>query len=246
MPDGYRERVSRVPGAVVWSRPETAGPPARVLPDGCMDLLWADGELLVAGPDTRAYVVASTATFAGLRFAPGDAPTILGVPAHELRDQRVPLDALWPAARVRRLAGRVSATPDRCAGLEDVALDLMRPTDPTVRAVAAALAGGRSVAATAAGVGLGERQLLRRCLDAFGYGPKTLARILRLGRALDLARAGVPFAAVAARSGYADQAHLSRDVRALAGVPLRTLLPAAGGAAQSSGANRSTPLPSGS
>lgn len=26
-----------------------------MLPDGCMDLLWTEGRLLVAGPDTRPY-----------------------------------------------------------------------------------------------------------------------------------------------------------------------------------------------
>ena len=105
----------------------------------------------------------------------------------------------------------------------------MRATDAPRRSVAAiagarALRRGASVARTAELVGLGERQLHRRCQDAFGYGPKTLARILRLGRALDLARSGVPAATVAASTGYADQAHLSREVRDLAGVPLRALL----------------------
>ncbi|WP_461029927.1 helix-turn-helix domain-containing protein, partial [Streptomyces sparsus] len=69
-----------------------------------------------------------------------------------------------------------------------------------------------------------ERQLHRRAVRAFGYGPKTLARVLRLERALTLARAGLPFARVAADAGYADQAHLAREVKALAGVPLTTLL----------------------
>ncbi|GEL19666.1 hypothetical protein [Pseudonocardia asaccharolytica] len=54
-----------------------------------------------------------------------------------------------------------------------------------------------------------------------------------------LADAGVPAAEAAARTGYADQPHLSREVRALAGVPLGQLL-------AGSGANRATPLPSGS
>ena len=72
-------------------------------------------------------------------------------------------------------------------------------------------------------MGLNERRLHRRCLAAFGYGPKTLARILRMNRAVDLARAGTPFATVAVAAGYADQAHLARDVRALAGVPLGLL-----------------------
>ena len=56
------------------------------------------------------------------------------------------------------------------------------------------------------------------------YGPKTLARVLRLQRALGLARGGVPYAETAARAGFADQAHLARDVRELAGVPLTELL----------------------
>ena len=87
-----------------------------------------------------------------------------------------------------------------------------------------ALAAGRSVADTADALGLGARQLHRRALVAFGYGPKTLARVLRLQRALGLARQGVPFAETAALAGFADQAHLARDVRDLAGLPLSELL----------------------
>ncbi|WP_174531163.1 helix-turn-helix domain-containing protein, partial [Micromonospora maritima] len=69
----------------------------------------------------------------------------------------------------------------------------------------------------------------RRSLALFGYGPKTLARILRMRRALDLAHAGAPLAEVAARTGYADQAHLTRDVREFAGMPPTRLLAEAGG-----------------
>ncbi len=52
-----------------------------------------------------------------------------------------------------------------------------------------------------------------------------LARVLRLVRALELARGGMPYAAVAARAGYADQAHLAREVKALAGAPLGVIVP---------------------
>jgi transcriptional regulator GlxA family with amidase domain len=75
-------------------------------------------------------------------------------------------------------------------------------------------------------LGLSPRQLHRRCLPAFGYGPRLLTRILRLGQALDAARSGLPLADVAAACGYADQAHLSRDSRALAGAPPGALLAA--------------------
>uniref|UniRef100_UPI001C84EF4B helix-turn-helix domain-containing protein n=1 Tax=Streptomyces beigongshangae TaxID=2841597 RepID=UPI001C84EF4B len=98
------------------------------------------------------------------------------------------------------------------------------PPDRRLAAVVTALAAGRTVASTADAVGWSERQLHRRALAAFGYGPKTLARVLRLQRALSLARAGTPAAKTAAATGYADQAHLTREVRALTGSPLGALL----------------------
>ncbi|MEU3351895.1 helix-turn-helix domain-containing protein [Streptomyces sp. NPDC037389] len=229
----YAERASRLPDAVVWTR-GTAGPPGgskavTVLPDGCMDLLWTEGRLFVAGPDTRAYRpgAGGRGPWAGVRFHPGTAPALLGVPAHELRDRRVELADLWPGAEVRRFTERVDAAPDPAAALEELALRLAADApspDPLLRAVVASLAAGRSVAATAEAVGLGARQLHRRALNAFGYGPKTLARILRLQRALTLARAGVPFAETAVRAGFSDQAHLAREVRELAGESLSGLV----------------------
>jgi AraC-like DNA-binding protein len=80
------------------------------------------------------------------------------------------------------------------------------------------------VASAAWEIGLSSRQLRRRCLDAFGYPPKVLQRVLRFDAAMRLAWRGVPFASVAFEAGYADQAHLAREVRALAGVPLGQLI----------------------
>ena len=219
----YTERASRLAGAVLW----TGDGAGRVLPDGCMDLLWNDGRLLVAGADTRAYVTAgASGPWVGLRFHPGSAPAFLGVPAHELRDRRVELTDLWPAADVRRLRSRIAGAADPATAVEDIALERAAPADPVLHALVTALDAGRPVGATADELGLGARQLHRWSLVAFGYGPKTLARILRLQRALALARAGVPYAETAARCGFADQAHLARDVRELAGVPLTRLLAA--------------------
>ncbi|HEY7482847.1 MAG TPA: helix-turn-helix domain-containing protein [Streptosporangiaceae bacterium] len=94
------------------------------------------------------------------------------------------------------------------------------------------LGGEVSVRTAATRLGISERQLRRRSLAVFGYGPKTLQRVLRFQRALTLARAGGSLAAVAYDTGYADQAHLAHDVRDLAGVPLTDLLgPDAAGAA---------------
>jgi AraC-like DNA-binding protein len=198
-----------------------------------MDLLWNEARLIVAGPDTRAYVTdGEPSAWAGVRFYPGTAPGLLGVPAHEVRDRRVELADLWPVSEVRRLSGRIEAAADPVTALEDVALERAAdagPPDPLLRGVVTALDAGRPVAATADELGLGARRLHRRCLAAFGYGPKTLARILRLQRALALARGGTALADTAVQAGYADQAHLARDVKELAGMPLGELLGRRGG-----------------
>ncbi|MER6567633.1 helix-turn-helix transcriptional regulator [Streptomyces sp. NPDC001093] len=224
----YTEWASRLTGAVVWTNSPDGAGGRPVLPDGCMDLLWSEGRLLVAGPDTHPYVPGGPPRFwAGVRFFPGTAPALLGVPAHELRDLRVDLADLWPAARVRQLRERVEAAPDPATALEDIALDRAARTtaaDPLLHRLVERLDEGRPVSATAAELGVGTRTLHRRCLDAFGYGPKTLARILRLQRALALARSGTPYAETAVRAGYADQPHLAREVRELTGMPLGRLL----------------------
>ncbi|MFI9628342.1 DUF6597 domain-containing transcriptional factor [Streptomyces sp. NPDC052042] len=221
----YGERASRFDGATLWTLRVPDGPAPPVLPDGCMDLLWIDGRLLVAGPDTRAHVpdVVAGGRYAGIRFAPGTAPALLGVPAHELRDRRVGLADLWPGALVRTLTERVAEAAEPAAALEAIALRRAAgtaPPDALLRSVVAHLDAGRSVAETARAVGLGARRLHRRSLAAFGYGPKTLARILRLRRALDLARSGIPYAEAAVMAGCTDQAHLAREMRDLTGTTL--------------------------
>ncbi|MYZ37301.1 DUF6597 domain-containing transcriptional factor, partial [Streptomyces sp. SID4917] len=119
----YWERASRLDGAVVWTRTmtvDTGSTPYPVLPDGCMDLLWIGDRLLVAGPDTHAYAPEGIDGLycAGVRFAPGTAPALLGVPAHELRDRRVELADLWSSAEVRGLTGRLASAEDPADALE--------------------------------------------------------------------------------------------------------------------------------
>jgi AraC-like DNA-binding protein len=155
-----------------------------------------------------------------LRFGSGTGPGVLGLPADELVDRRVPLDDLWPAAEVRRL----SEADDPLAALTAAAASRWHDPDRVVVELARAARAGRPVADIAERCGLSPRQLQRKSNTAFGYAPKTLARIFRMQRAVRLARAGSPFAVVSAEAGYADQAHLAREVRTLTGVPLGALL----------------------
>ena len=104
-----------------------------------------------------------------------------------------------------------------------------RPVDGVAFEVAAMLNQPRpaSVPELARAIGLSERPLHRRCLAAFGYGPTVLARILRLQRALQLARSHhgpLRLAALAAGAGYFDQQHLAHEVRAIMGTTPTRLL----------------------
>jgi AraC-like DNA-binding protein len=230
-PVTYAERASRVPGAVLWtSRPRTV---TAVVPDGCMDVLWFDGRLMVAGPDTVPKFGGPPRHSAedqliGLRFAPGTGPAILGVPASTLRDQRVWLDDLWG----REAAAWESAFltgGSRGEVLEELAgrrFEDAHP-DPVLGRVVALCSDGARVDRVAREVAWSERTLRRRCEAAFGYGPKVLTRILRFQRAASLVRSGLGLSDAAVACGYADQSHLSRETRAMTGRPLSAMNPVA-------------------
>lgn len=205
---------------------------ALVLPDGCVDLLWHAGRLLVAGPDTVAQRAApGTGTTVGVCLRPGAART-LGVPASTLRDARVDAEDLWGAPGAR-LADAVAHAAD-----DDARLGLLTraiagriagvpPPDPLVAWAAARVGRGPvAVAELAREAALSERQLRRRFDEHVGYGPRTLHRVLRLQRLLDraVARPAEGLAALAAHGGYADQPHLAREVRALAGTTAAALV----------------------
>ncbi|MBB5957619.1 AraC-like DNA-binding protein [Saccharothrix tamanrassetensis] len=209
----------------VWQRSSSTPTVGRVVPDGCTDLIWSStGTLFVAGPDTVGHVTTvGPGEIFGVRFGPGVGPSVLGVPAHALRDLRVPLAELW--GRSAALEDALAGADDPCEVLASVAQDRLRaaPPDPVATVIARSVHMS-SVTALAEDLGLSTRQLHRRSLDAFGYGPKVLHRVLRFDRAMKLAWTGAPFADIAHRTGYADQAHLSREVKDLAGVPLGQLI----------------------
>jgi AraC-like DNA-binding protein len=236
VPVGYRE-LAPPPALAPWVRclweltvPGPGGPD-RIVPDGFMDLVASGPAVTLAGPDTGPWPVRRRAggVAVGVRFHPGAAPSLLGPPAVELRDTRVTPGELWGRAGAE-LAERVLEAPSPAARLAVMVaglrarLDGAGQPDPLVAAAVARLeanpAGAARVAALGPDLGLGERQLRRRFLAGVGYGPKTLARVLRFQRLLALLRdpGGPPsLAEVAVRVGYADQAHMTAECTRLAG-----------------------------
>ena len=142
---------------------------------------------------------------------------MLGVAADELRDRRVALEDLWGRAG-REAAERAGEDPFELLAALRGRLDGAAPDRRVVEAARRLVrAPATPVPALAASLGLGERHLRRRFAAGVGYGPKTFARVARFRRALALVRAGESLAAAAAEAGYADQAHMTRELVALAG-----------------------------
>jgi AraC-like DNA-binding protein len=234
--DVYREFVppawARGAIACFWVR-RGDGTAVRVLPDGCTDIVWrSTGRAVVAGPDSESWESRTSPgeSIVGARLLPGAGGAALGVPLAELRNARVAVDALGFDPQGELSDG---VDPDAApAALARVALRLVAgaPPDSAVQAaVVRLLDPEQRVSELAASLGFSERQLRRRFLTAVGYGPKTLQRVLRLRRFL----AGVGFdglAGAAASAGYADQAHLARECRALTGLTPRQLAGHRGGA----------------
>jgi AraC-like DNA-binding protein len=207
----------------------------RVLPDGCADVVWIDGDgIVVAGPATREVLVEIPAGAAalGVRFGPGSAGAALGVAAHELRDRTVALEELW-GVEARELGERMAGSPpaERLAALTSAVarrLDSAREPDPLVARASSLLASGVPVTAASREVALTDRHLRRRVHDAVGYGPKTLQRVMRLRRFLALAESDPrpELARAAAEAGSSDQPHLTRECAQLTGLPPAALLAA--------------------
>jgi AraC-like DNA-binding protein len=199
----------------VWIRGCASDDEVWIMPDGASDVIWRQGRgTIIVGPDTtaRAYPRLAGELLIGLRFRPGAGGGGIGVPLDALRDQQV--DAreidrafdlngdLAPATVFARLLGAAAG----------------RRPDALVLAAASRVADG-DVAGIARELAISERQLRRRFHAAVGYGPGTLARILRFRRFLALLDGGRDdLAGLAFDAGYADQPHLTRESRRLAGL----------------------------
>jgi AraC-like DNA-binding protein len=223
----YVERLVASPlVACTWERITAEARCQRIVPDACVDLIWSGDRLTIAGPDTaaRGGALATGSRSVGVRLRPGAAGAMLGLPASELRDRSPDAADVLGRNVAEALLERLSAGSDPYAVLLR-ALELrgVRAPDPLVRAAVAALGRPRArVGPVAAELGVSARQLQRRLSDAVGYGPKMLARVLRFRRLQRLRPA--PLVELALDAGYADQAHMTAEVTALAGIsPVRFL-----------------------
>ncbi|WP_054314092.1 AraC family transcriptional regulator [Mesorhizobium sp. 1M-11] len=217
--------------SAVWVHrlPEAAAPPVVVAPDGTIDLQWIDGHFRVAGPDKdpQTEMIAAGAAVIGFRFQPAAAAAWLGVPANELLGQRLAIETVL-GRKGRLLGTNIRNQPDLAELILSIEKSIVDHAhrgvaDHTMRAAFRLIEAGPPLDAPlipwlGRALVMSERTLRRRFDESFGYGPKTLDRVLRYQRFQRLLRSSqASTAMLAAEAGYADQPHLVRESRRLTG-----------------------------
>lgn len=220
------------------NRPGAGATDVCVLPDGCIDLIFrggsGGGRLFASALIERPAPIehAASGWFVGVRFRPAMARAVLEIDPAACRNREL------EARAIEAGFGALEARLLDCATADEAFVVLKRAVDALlarregaaapmrVQQAIAALARGVEVRTAARAAGMSERSLHRDLVRWSGLAPKSLARILRMQRCLAALRSGrMPLAPLALRLGYADQAHMTRELKALAGVTPRAVAP---------------------
>ena len=195
---------------------------------------WRHG--VVHGPQTSYYLAGPkpAGTVVGVSFRPGMAGAVLGVPLTELQDSHIPLDELW-GHQASGLRDRLASTDEPLAALRLLENELIaRIRHPLLLHPAVAYALRPDLLSYKPSpinniqkqTGYSARHFIQLFRSAVGLSPKRYYRIRRFSSVL--ARLTVrdsSLADLAASAGYADQAHLSREFRELAGIATSSYRP---------------------
>ena len=213
----------------------------RVLPDGCSELVFhfadvfdqvlPDGgrraqEIALAVGQMRESILLEPrgrVRAFGIRFWPGGAWVLCGIPQAELTNRIVSADdVMGSVAREWGLRIAESQDPARTADflLRPISMRRSDPLLPLSRQIVCS-GGNVRIDDIVRQSGIGARQLRQRFREVTGVGPKMLARIVRFQIAAGLIRAGETLVDGAIDAGYYDQAHFQREFREFAGITPR-------------------------
>jgi AraC-like DNA-binding protein len=196
--------------ACLWEQHVTADRVQRVVPDGHADLLFHEDETIgVVGmaDEVALPTLAAGTRLRGVRLRPEAVGASFATSASSLVNHTILLEDVVGSRRARQLLAPANL---------DAWIRAIQPDSRVAHAVT--LLQTCSIAATADRLHLTARQLQRLTRANLGLSPKTYQRILRFQRFVHITDAGTSIAIAAAAAGYADQAHLTREVGRLSGV----------------------------
>jgi AraC-like DNA-binding protein len=190
-------------------------------------------ESLIGGFHTTPAVIEHDGDQRGvqLHLTPAGARALFGMPASELVATVVPLDAVWgrTASELVERIGEATSWDARFAAIDRVlaraaagraeAPSGVRPETAEAMRRLISVAGDVDITSVAGEVGWSRRHLSEQFGAEYGVTPKEMARVLRFERSKKLFVRGTTttLAEIAAACGYADQAHMAREWRTLAG-----------------------------
>jgi AraC-like DNA-binding protein len=189
---------------------------------------------LLSGVQSEFIVIdtANQASIMGVHFKPGGGFPFFGMPASELYDVHVPLDALW-GTKAGELRERLleAETPKAKFAIVELYL-LAQIARPFARHPAVAFAlkeiqsapQHRAIADLTEQIGLSPRRFIQVFSEEVGLTPKLFCRVRRFQQVLHSLHEGpldgrqIDWAGIASSCGYFDQAHFIRDFRAFSGL----------------------------
>ncbi len=223
-----------------WEGYRSPAPAERILPHGLVEVTWdlsgsmafhRDGgprrhaDAVIVGPHVSPYIVDTRPMrhLFGVLFEPGAAAALLGCSAAELLGRTESWSDFETAHELRHRLGEASDWGERFAVVADHFATRAAPALPRGAATLLQVWRGDpsvSVSAVAALAGISAPTLVRHARRAFGLAPAQLRRVSRFRRTLErfASRREPSLARLAHESGYADQAHLTREFRDLAGI----------------------------
>ncbi len=219
---------------VRWSLEEGAEFVQHTLPHPMVHVVFEGDAGEVVGPIPRRFErrLVGRGQVLGLAFRPATFRALSDAPLLSLRDRRVPLRGFFSSASARAVAvaRELAALADEearvelvCAWLSEHVPEQLPAPLVELRELVERLARDDSITSVEAAArlaGCSVRTLQRRFDDAIGWSPRQVIRRRRIHEALAQLDAARPpdLASLAAQLGYCDQAHLSRDFKAMTGV----------------------------
>jgi AraC-like DNA-binding protein len=184
----------------------------------------------IVGPSSRPYPLTTDCQFSviGVQFRAGGAPAVLGSPVRGTLDENIALCDIWGAS-AGELQERLhyAGSPQERLDMVDAFLsanlrDDLAPPPAVALTVRKLQRNGNAgvVSRLVEHAGLSPARFTQQFEDAVGLKPKLFQRLHRFQRAVRFIHSGreTSMTSIALRAGYFDQAHLTHEFGAFAGM----------------------------